>query len=451
MNSHRVFRHFRLSVWILVFLFPCFITNIMQAEELPSKSNTQEQKQEEADLLEPPAKSTYEKGTNNLDLIASFDAFYKLSVLEDSDSLSGGSIIALVAPTYRVFDQSLLVFMYDGTYYKKRDFYSDDIGPRERSEYQRHSFTPMLRMDLGEALHHTLIPSFFYTRTYNKDIDASNWDEGLYNYNDVGMGLDFEMKGMDSGNASGMLKLGTQFYNRQYPNYTSLLDIVSNGELSFEEDEKDYNGIIARAGYSSTKEVGLSWFTDYSLLYKMLDDKKVVNADGTPSAENQRDIQHTLAIELLYTLRETLKLDLEVMINIKDSNQNYYDGIGTSPLNDDVFTPGFYNFNAYTIKPGISYILKDLQLTASLFGFYERTDYSNRRAKEAGGAYKTSRQWETLNKIYLDLMYEIPNHEKWNILCRIEHINFNSNNEYEAVYNYDYTVKNYALGVSYKY
>jgi len=67
------------------------------------------------------------------------------------------------------------------------------------------------------------------------------------NYKDVGIGLDFRMAGAGFYGGDGTLSFGTQYYKREYPNYVSLLDLATG--IGVEKDEKDYHGILVRAGY----------------------------------------------------------------------------------------------------------------------------------------------------------------------------------------------------------
>jgi hypothetical protein len=297
MKSSRACRFSWLLIFIALLLLPFLAAESLWAEQKSPRESMSGKS--EAKEVEP---SGYDNETDRLILIANLQIVPMLSHLNGSGSLWGGSINALFAPAYRFNDKDFLILMYDGQYYKKWEFYSDDIGPKERTEFQRHTLTPMLRIDFGRGRRYSITPSFFHTRTYNKDIEPGGWSEGLYNYRDTGMGLDFDTRKLGFGGGKGSLKLGAQYYQRRYPNYISLLDLAdlenNRSLLNTEKDEKDYHGIIASANYDWIKERGLSWAADYSMLYKRLDDKRVVDSNGVLSSEKQRDYLHSLTLKL---------------------------------------------------------------------------------------------------------------------------------------------------------
>ena len=450
MKSHGVYKLSWLLAFLLVLLSLCFAAKPLQAEEpSPKESIAEESPPEEA---EPPG---YRKYTDRLSLIAHFNLFYTLSDRHGSNTIGGGGFSGLLAPTYKFNDKNFLILMYDGTYYKRRDFYSDDVGPRERTEFQRHTITPMFRIDFGEKSRYSITPSFFYTKTYNKDVEGTGWDDGLYNYRDTGGGLDFRMKELGYGGADGTLKLGAQYYKRRYPNYISLLDLASRtlgqSNLGVEKDEKDYHGLLVKAGYDWSKKSGFSWGAGYYLLYKKLDDKKVVGSDGVLTSEEQEDYLHSLDLRFWRTLDVDggLRVGLDLNYSLNRSNQNYYDGMGTLTLADDVPMNDFYDYNSYRIRPNISYTFALLRLTPSFAYSYQRTDYTDRRAQYSDGTYKSDKQCETQNEISLGLRYDL--FEDWSVYARWQHIATRSNNADESVYEYDHTVNNYYVGVSYRY
>ncbi|MDY6850695.1 MAG: hypothetical protein SV487_01275 [Thermodesulfobacteriota bacterium] len=389
----------------------------------------------------------YESGkiTENLSLIADLNLSYAVSNLDAGDAIEGFSFNGLLAPIYEISDSRYFIFMYEGVYYKKRDFYSDEYGAKQRVEYQSHTITPMFRFDFGEADRYSLIPLAFYTATLNKDTEDTDWNDGLYNYTDVGAGMDFEMRDLGVGEATGVLKMGIQYYTRNYSNYVSLLDLAIG--LDVERDEKDYNGIIFNAGFDWLKVEGFAWTLNYYFLYKMLDDKKVVNQQGVLTDDEQRDYRHILRFKMWYIWTSGLTIGLETSLAMTQSNQNYYDGMGTLLLNDDFFMSDFYDYTSYRLKPNISYSFAMIPLTLSFSYAFQELTYDGRMAKTANRTYKDDKQWETEQEIILAARYELT--ERWSLLAQWQQIIADSNNEDETVYVYDYLVNNYSIGVSY--
>jgi hypothetical protein len=453
MKSHRVYEFSALLAFLAVLLFLCFSVRPLRAEEpTPKESVAKELQTKEVKPEEPRVYSGDSREyADGLILIAEFDVAYTRSDLSGSNAIGGADINGLFAPTYKFNDRNFLILMYDGQYYKKREFYSDEIGYKERTEFQGHTITPMYEMDFGERTRYSIMPSLFYTTTYNIDNEASGWRDGLYNYRDRGAGLDFDMRELFGEN--GTLKLGAQYYTRRYPNYASLLSLTGLDSIQgykTEENEKDYHGVIARAGYNWIQESGFSWGMEYSVLYKKLDDKKVIDENGMPSSEDQRDSLQSLDFGFWYMfdIDGGLKLGLDLNDSINNSNQDYYEIVGPGPL-DYELTHGFYDYNSYRITPNASYTFALFPLTTGLSYAYEKTDYSNRRAKFSDGLYKDDKHWEILQEINLDFRYDLL--EDWSVFAQWQWIDARSNNDDERVYQYDYTANSYSVGVSYKY
>ncbi len=386
-------------------------------------------------------------GGDRFFLIADVDLLGTLSDLKGSDSLWGGTARGVITPVYRVADRAYLLMTYDGLYAKKRDFYSDDIGPRERSEFQSHTLTPAVRFDFGNRSRTSLTTSFFHTRTYNKDLEADDWDEGLYNYRDTGGGLDFDVRDLGFGRGAGVLHAGVQYYERHYPNYDSLLDLAVG--LDTEKDEKDYRGGIARLGYEWVQEAGFSWQAEYALLYKWLEDKRVVDENGVLQGKKQRDFWHTLELNGWYRFTRNLSLGMAITGGLYRSNQNYYDGLNTLTLADDVFTPNFYDYTSWRVEPFVAYTLPGFPLTATLSYAHESLDYDERTAKFADGTYKAEEQWEHRRETQAELRYRLDT--SWSIVALWSHVKASSNNDDERTYRYDYETDNFSLGVSFSY
>lgn len=384
--------------------------------------------------------------------IANGDAFLSLSRLNGAGTVGGGSADLLLAPTYKYDDKTFFIFMYDGHYYKKRDFYSDEIGPRERTEFQGHTIQPMLRRDFGPRDRYSLTPSVFLTYTFNKDIDSERWNEGLYNYRDKGGSLEFDMR--EAIVPEGLFNCTVQYYKRRYPNYASLLSLtgldLSTG-LNVEKNEKDYDGLLLKSGYSHERPIGFSFQTQYALLYKDLDDKKVVDSDGVLTSDGQEDYQHTVDLNLWYTLDigGGLRVGMDLRGGLKRSNQNYYDGMETIILSDDEFTSDYYDYNQYRIVPNISYTLAFFPLTASVSYSYQEIRYTDRKAAFADGSYKSDLERDVERVVNFRLSYDLS--DRWKLIGQWDHTEARSNNDDERVYRYDYVINTYAIGVAFQY
>jgi len=423
--------------WLIIFI-PLFFFILFIAQPLPAAD---EKTTKEALTEELPPGEAEEGFTDRLLFIADFDAFITRSSIHGSGSVEGGSVNGLFAPVYQMNDRTFFILMYDGHYYKEREFFSDDIGPRERREFQSHTIEPMVRFD-----------SVFHTVTYNKDVDTTGWSDGLYNYRDYGAGLDFDMRGVYGD--EGTLSFGAQYYYRKYPNYASLLSITGLdllGRQNVEKNEKDYHGVIAKAGYSWVKPLGLSWATQYSLLYKRLLDKKVVDSNGVLTSDEQRDYLQSLDVNFKYMMDVGggLKFGLDLNGSLNDSNQNYWDEQIVGLFSSQQYTGDYYDYFSYKIRPNIAYTFALIPLTPSVSYSYYRIEYDNRKAKYSNRDYKGEEHYETQDEIALGLRYDLT--DNWSIMAQYQNLVQRSNNDDQSVYRYDYIIHNYSIGVAFKY
>jgi len=437
--------------WLIIFI-PLFFFILFIAQPLPAAD---EKTTKEALTEELPPGEAEEGFTDRLLFIADFDAFITRSSIHGSGSVEGGSVNGLFAPVYQMNDRTFFILMYDGHYYKEREFFSDDIGPRERREFQSHTIEPMVRFDFGERTQYSLTPSVFHTVTYNKDVDTTGWSDGLYNYRDYGAGLDFDMRGVYGD--EGTLSFGAQYYYRKYPNYASLLnqaitwlDLSTTG-ANTEPNEKDYHGVIAKAGYSWVKPLGFSWETQYSLLYKRLLDKKVVDSNGVLTSDEQRDYLQRLDVNFKYMMDVGggLKFGLDLNGSLNDSNQNYWDEQIVGLFSSQQYTGDYYDYFSYKIRPNIAYTFALIPLTPSVSYSYYRIEYDNRKAKYSNRDYKGEEHYETQDEIALGLRYDLT--DNWSIMAQYQNLVQRSNNDDQSVYRYDYIINNYSIGVAFKY
>jgi hypothetical protein len=393
---------------------------------------------------------------DRLKLITEIESSYAYSDLKHSDSLSGGILDCLLAASWKMKEDQFFILKYDGGYEKKLDFYSDGNVPRQRTEYQEHTLTPMLRMGIGHDHDMSVIPSLFYTATLNKDTQSTGWNDGLYNYYDAGAGIDFEFGKAGFGGGNGLLTVGLQYYNRHYPNFISLLDLAAENEdlglfsaLDTEKDEKDYKGILAKIEYLWASETRFSWNTEYSILYKKLDDKKVVDVNGSLTGNDQVDHLHTLSFQFTYNLTRKLQTGLKLGTDINKSNQNFWDGMESYRYEDAVATEKYYDYFSYGVQPEISYHFHPFPLSVNIFYSFHRTRYDHRKANFYGGAYKNEKQRELKKTIFSEISYRFS--EKWSIHANWENTRSESNNDDERFYLYDYTLNIYSAGLSFKY
>jgi len=446
----QVFSFYILTVLILASGALLSLPSVASSAEIKVASAADLPQTEEKEAL-PETPSGYEERSaltrDHWLFFGNLSAAYLRSDQSGGSSLSGGDVSGVLAPGYRLTERLLASIMYNGEYYKKRDYYSDQVGPRLRTEHQSHTITPMLRYHFGPGNRYSLRPSLFYTRTYNRDVAGGGWHDGLYNYEDIGGGLDFDMRTDAANTSSGVFRCGLQYYQRKYPNYHSLLDLATG--LGIEKDERDYQGLHFRTSYASGKESDLRWALEYYLLYKWLDDKKVVESDGVLSATEEKAFLQSLTLRLSYFLPQqtNLRLGLDLNTSLNNSNQNYYDGMGTVSLEDDVYMNDYYDYWSYQVRPNFSYNFSALPLSLQLAYAWQRTDFTDRLAQDRNGDYKNDQQYEDQHLFTTRLEYLI--FKRTIVFAQWEYLDVSSNNQNEHIYHYSHQVKTWYLGVSY--
>jgi len=452
MKSLTMYQPFLLVAVLAGLIWLCIVPKFLwSAETLPEEPGAEAVGSKEP---LPPGTRVYpkeaEKITDRVTFMGSINASYSHSEDRDNNSSdSGGFVTGFLAPGYKFTDSTSLILMYNGSYYKQLNFYSDLVGPRGTDERQAHTIRPMFRIAFGENNRYSLTPSFFYTTTYNKDVESGDWDDGLYNYRDKGGGLDVSIHELGFGGANGTLRFGAEYYEREYPNYTSLLDLSTG--LGVEEDERDYDAVLTKIGYNWVRTSGFSWGADYYMLYKKLEDKRVVDSNGVLSSDKQRDYLHSLTLKFWYVPETVPELRLGLSLNgsLYDSNQNYYDGLGTISLADDVPLNDFYDYTSYRINPSISYTFALIPLTPSISYSYQRLDYTDRHAQRVDGTYGNDDQYEIQEEITIALKYALL--ENLSIYGQYQYLEVDSNNEDESVYRYDHTIDYYYVGISFNF
>ena len=448
MESHKDNRLYWLPIILQMLLLSFFPVSTMGAQEPPEPEVVRPR--EALPSGPSPALEVQEKEIERFFHVTNLDAYYNYSKQKGGYSTDGVGGSLIFSPGVRLNEKITFLAIYNGRYRQDLNFYSDLVGPRATDKYQGHTITPTLRINFGENSRYSLAPSFFYTTTKNKDVDGGGWDDGLYNYRDKGGSLDFTMRDLSFGDGNGTLRLGAQSYDRTYPNYTSLLDLATG--LGIEEDVRDYDGLLLRAGYTWSKRTGFSWGARYYWLDKDLEDKKVVNSNGVLTGETQSDDLHNLSLSFTYTPenQSRLRLGLDLGFSLYDSNQNYYDGMGTWPqLDDDVFLENFYDFDSYRIQPNISYTFAAIPLTGRLSYAYQKLDYADRLAQDSDGFYKNDEQDENQQLASLSLNYNFSKNTDFYV--RWVYLDVESNNDYTDVYQYDHEVNYFYIGITYRF
>ena len=165
--------------------------------------------------------------------------------------------------------------------------------------------------------------------------------------------------------------------------------------------------------------------------------------------EEQEDAFHTLDLKAWYFFGEDFRLGLDLMAMLKDSDQNYYDALDTLNIADDVFIDDYYDYFLYRVEPNVSYTFALFPLTVYGSVAYERSDYDERLAQFPDQTYKDDEQWEEQKILKAGLSYAL--NDNFSLVTEYEHTNYDSNNEDESVYQYNYWVDVFSAGLRFRF
>ncbi len=364
------------------------------------------------------------------------------SHLMGASQILGGNGSLVVAPVYQ-FDQSKAVMLlYNGSYRKSKQIYAQDEGPKLFSEDQSHSVTPTFRYVWSPKF--TISPSIFYTEVRTKETSADSWGNGLYNYRDIGGGVNGEYTLNSDKDGKELLTIGLQRYRRKYPNFSSLASMAG---IPFEEREKDFDGTLLAASYAKIR-AGWAAKSSISILDKNFVDKQVETSTGGRTGDRQHDYVATLGEELSYRFNDDLTGSLHCSVAYTQSNQNLAEG--SFPI--ITFHSDYYDSLAFTIKPGLSYTQKladERKITYVATYGLSKLHYYDRRAKNVAGTLLSEEENDWTHILTLNAVYALDKH--WNIGAIAEYNKASSNMRDEQVYRYNYEILNLSAGFSYRY
>ncbi|HXV18690.1 MAG TPA: hypothetical protein VD883_01270, partial [Candidatus Omnitrophota bacterium] len=161
------------------------------------------------------------------------------SQIESKDGL--GSIVSdwLVSPTIKLADNQRWINVYSGSYNRTSQVVAQDEGNREADETQNHAITTALKHNVTDTW--SLRPHFYADWVFVKETNDESFGDGLYDYHEVGGGVESAWITFSSKDREDQARAGFQAFKREYPNYRSLIYLFDPNSAA-EENEKDLWG-----------------------------------------------------------------------------------------------------------------------------------------------------------------------------------------------------------------
>jgi hypothetical protein len=433
-KGYKMKKIFSLAVFVGILSASILLCSLFSVKAI---SAAEVEKVEDSDIPEEFARTIETKGDSELKVIPMIDvtALGTYSGISGGNDMAGVDIKGTASPVVRIDRKNYIIPLYYGAYRKERQITVEEEGGRIYNEIMDHNGTIEYKHIFNEKVVFKLdgLGRFHYVKEPDYD-----WDNGLYNYRDLGVGTSVEYFFLKDRQRRSMMSVGGEFYNREYPNYQSLISLAS--VTAPETNEKDYRGYRAILKYTYTGG-GVNCDMLYSPLYKDFDDKKVINSNGILTSDTREDWFHYGNIRVSYLPKNTsLAYGLRLTGILVDSNQNYYDSGGTISLTDDIYTENYYSFKSITVNPSLTYLLpiKDKKAPATFTAGYSYLyrDYDDRKAQEVNGNYTTDNQTDKIHNINFQATY--PLNDNISLLALGSYTMATSNMKYQTYYQYRY-------------
>jgi hypothetical protein len=289
--------------------------------------------------------------------------------------------------------------------------------------------------------------------------------KGLYDYIDRGFYLENANK-VELG-APMEITLGFKYIDMRFPNYQSLISMVNpdtiggtlNAAAKNEKDNLTYSFYLV-----DTVQIGDSgWIPEISFTYDYTPyfDQYIIEPDGTLGNKKRIDRIATLSLDFPYYAGKVSGMDLGYILNVKTTDQNYYDTLGDLDPSNDEYLLNYYNYIENTIKLQLTYeldvkIFNDYKPAIVIGLTYDILAYTQRFAKYANGMYDYTdsngkyyprvKQLDNSYTLSIDFKQKIM--DFWNYYLDATYSRYFSNMEWDAYGTYNYTYLTVSLGTA---
>ncbi|NLH39013.1 MAG: hypothetical protein GX445_03005 [Elusimicrobia bacterium] len=383
----------------------------------------------------------------NLDLRASMNPNFDFSVFGGKYYLDGESssldlnLNAVASPVINFNENNALYPVYIGYYTGVEDvqeLVGGDVLVRQR---MGHSFS--LKYVHSNDFNY-IKPRLSYSLDYINETKDESWGDGLFDYNTLSAGIDFEQERPEA-----TYRESFDYFYVHYPNYSSLisqsetvLDTTTYKEISQNAGEDVLDSRNYRVGFEYVKfprDLMLTY--SLNLTYKDYFDQSVVDSLGGFKSDKRNDLLTELGARIEKSDKKVY-LGMEFDFRWLNSNQNSYDATRTKYIDD------YYSYINFDLTPRIQINLNDKGSFSYSFT-YTRLNYIERLAQDVNGNYSGSKIHQNFYINSISLKYKVYE----NLYARgiYSYQVVDSNMNYEAGYKYDYKSSNFMAGVEWEF
>ncbi len=287
-----------------------------------------------------------------------------------------------------------------------------------------------------------------YRIKWFRETSDETWTDGLYDYNVATVGGEVE----HLFTPKTTLALGYDFSLLEFPNYESLESAQGN-ELSREFSGSDVldtriHLFSARSSFPLPARLEGSVQIFYSP--RDYDSQHEVLASGLFSQGLRHDTYtgSNVTLERMFPVNKKSRIlsTLYYGYSAMNSNQNHYDARLTTFIGD------YYDYGQNRVGLQLSLavgLANSLPMVFDVGGSYSKRDYSDRIIQNLDGSYGNEKLY--LEETSVNLGYSYPLSKNFRMKVTSTFGRSKSNNDYEAVYRYNYSNSNYQFGFTYDY
>lgn len=287
-----------------------------------------------------------------------------------------------------------------------------------------------------------------YRLKWFRETADESWSNGLYDYNVYTFGGEVE----HLFTPKTTLALGYDFSYLEFPNYESL-ESAQDPSLSREFAgtnvlDNRIHLLSLRSDFPLPMKVGGNIQIYYSPREYL--SQHEVQASGLFSSDLRQDVftGANMTLEKFFVLRGKQRIlsSLYLGHSTNDSTQNHYDARLTH------FVADYYDYKQSRL--GLQFSLavplaNALPMVFDVGGSYSNRNYDKRTIQAVDGAYGTEKLY--IQETAINLGFSYPLNKNFRMRVTSSFGRSISNNNYEAVYRYNYSNSNYQFGFVYDY
>ena len=356
----------------------------------------------------------------------------------------------LFSPNWKLSDKLFFINSYNGSYDRSSQVVAQEEGGRQTDITQTHSLNTSLKYLVNDTW--SLRPFFFADWVFVNETRDESFGEGLYDYRQLGGGLESAWILMKTETREDELKLGFRFLDREYPNYISLLSLFDrNG--SIETNEKDLDGYkVNLSGESKTKD-GWSWGLEGIFFYKDYTDKKTINSNGIrDTSDTREDFVEYVNVYASHPIANGWSWRVDGEFTANESNLDFYDTHNTPGFGDDDFIPDYFDYYSFEVKPSLLYEKQwdnDRRFFFTLDYTFNALFYNGRKAQNTAGRYGNEDERDYTHTVSGKTSVPLNKNISWVVYGT--YTIADSNQDFESFYLYNYNLWTAVTGISIKY